>query len=397
MDSKLAIFGGNPVRDKFIAYGKQYIDDSDVEAISKALRMPYLTTGPQVEKFERKLCEITGAKFAVVISNGTAALHAACHAIGIGKGDEVITTPITFAASANCVLYCGGTPVFADINPDTWNIDPNEIEKKITKNTKAIIAVDFTGQAIELDRIRDICSKHNLILIEDAAHSIGTKYNGVPVGKIADLTTFSFHPVKTITSGEGGAILTNNEEFYNKMKLFRSHSITRDKNVLSHNPYKGYGEQIDLGYNYRLTDIQAALGISQLRKLDMFCARRKEIVSKYDKAFSKIPEIIVQKEIPESDTVRHLYIIRLNIELLKTDRKVFYEALNAENVGLQVHYMPVYYHPYYKLLGYKKGICPTAEKLYEEMITIPLYYSLTDEDVDSVIRAVKKVVEYYRR
>lgn len=397
MDNKLAIFGGKPVRNEFIAYGKQYIDDDDIKAVSAALKAPYLTTGPMVQEFEKMLCEMTGAKYAVVLSNGTAALHAACHAIGITVGDEVITTPMTFAASANCVLYCGGTPVFADINPDTWNIDPDEIEKKITAKTKAVIAVDFTGQAVELDRIKNICNKHDLYLIEDASHAIGTKYNGVPVGKIADLTTFSFHPVKTITSGEGGAILTDDEELYNSMNLFRSHCITRDENIITHKPYNGYGEQVDLGYNYRLTDLQAALGVSQLKKIDKFSLRRKEIVKRYDEAFLDMPEIIVQKEIDESDTTRHLYIIRLNTERLSVGRKEFYKALNAENVGLQVHYIPVYYHPYYKSLGYEKGLCPIAEKLYEEIITIPLFYSLTDGDVESVIYAVRKVISYYRK
>lgn len=391
----LAIEGGKPVRDNFIPYGKQYIDESDIQAVEHALRSPYITTGPKVEEFENGLCKLTGAKYAVAISSGTSALHAACYAAGITTGDEVITTPITFAASANCILYCGGRPVFADINPDTWNIDPIDIERKVTNKTKAVIAVDFTGQAVQLDEIRAICNKYNLILIEDAAHSIGTKYKGTPVGNIADLTTFSFHPVKTITCGEGGAILTNNEAYYEKMMLFRSHGITRDTRLLSHNPFNGYNEQIDLGYNYRLTDIQAALGISQLRKIDIFSARRNEIVKQYNEAFSNIPQIIIQKEILESDTTRHLYIIRINTDKLKIDRNGIYKALNAENIGLQVHYIPVYYHPYYQTLGYTRGLCPIAEKLYEEIITIPLYYSLTDEDVISVINGVRKVMDYY--
>ncbi|WP_277673312.1 UDP-4-amino-4,6-dideoxy-N-acetyl-beta-L-altrosamine transaminase [Piscibacillus halophilus] len=392
-----AIVGGKPEREEFIPYGKQYIDEEDIQAVNEVLKSPYLTTGPKVEEFEKKLCEFTGAKYAVAISNGTSALHAACYAAGIKAGDEVITTPITFAASANCILYCGGTPVFADIDPDTWNISPKEIEKKITSKTKAVIAVDFTGQAVQLDEIREICKKHKLILIEDAAHSIGTKYNGVPVGGIADLTTFSFHPVKTITCGEGGAILTNNKEFYKKMQLFRSHGITRETKLMTQNPYNGYNEQIELGYNYRMTDFQAALGSSQLSKLEIFSQRRSEIVKQYNEAFSKMPQITIQKEIPESDTTRHLYIIRINSDSLKVGREEIYKAINAENVGLQVHYMPVYHHPYYQKLGYKKGLCPVAESLYEEIITIPLYYSLTNEDVESIINAITKVVDYYRK
>lgn len=394
---KLAILGGKPSRQEFIPYGKQYIDEEDLKAVSEVLTSPYLTTGPKVDEFEKKLCELTGAKYAVAISNGTTALHAACYAAGITKGDEVITTPITFAASANCVLYCGGTPVFADIDPETWNIDPSKIEEKITAKTKAIIAVDFTGQAVQINEIKEICKKHNLVFIEDAAHSIGTKYNEIPVGAHADFTTFSFHPVKTITCGEGGAVLTNNEEYYNKILLFRSHGITRDEKLLTHTPFNGYNEQIELGYNFRMTDFQAALGTSQLRKLNQFSNRRKEIVSKYNEAFSKISEIIIQKEIKESDTTRHLYIIRLKSDKLKVGRDEIYKALNAENVGLQVHYLPVYFHPYYQELGYQKGLCPNAEALYEEIITIPLYYALSDEDVDSVIEAVNKVIDYYRK
>jgi len=394
---KLAILGGKPSREEFIPYGKQYIDEDDIKAVSEVLTSPHLTTGPKVVEFEEKLCELTGAKYAVAISNGTTALHAACYAAGITKGDEVITTPITFAASANCVLYCGGTPVFADIDPETWNIDPKKIEQKITAKTKAIIAVDFTGQAVQINEIKELCKKHNLVFIEDAAHSIGTKYNGIPVGAHADFTTFSFHPVKTITCGEGGAILTNNEDYYNKMLLFRSHGITRDEKLLTHTPFNGYNEQIELGYNFRMTDFQAALGTSQLRKLNQFSNRRKEIVSNYNKAFSKIPEITIQKEIKESDTTRHLYIIRLKSDKLKVGRDEIYKALNAENVGLQVHYIPVHFHPYYQELGYKRGLCPNAEVLYEEIITIPLYYLLSDEDVDSVIEAVNKVIDYYRK
>lgn len=392
-----ALLGGIPVLQEFIPYGKQYIDEVDMAAVNEVLRSPYLTTGPKVAEFEKALCQLTGARFAVAISNGTSALHAACYAAGITAGDEVITTAITFAASANCVLYCGGRPVFADINPETWNIDPKNIEAKITDKTKAVIAVDFTGQAVEIDEIKAICKKHNLIFIEDAAHSIGTKYKGIPVGAHADLTTFSFHPVKTITCGEGGAILTNDESYYKKLILFRSHGITREEEWLSQCPYSGYNEQIELGYNYRMTDFQAALGTSQLKKIEIFTQRRKEIVQAYNEAFKDMPELILQKEIESSDTTRHLYILRLDESRLKEGRNKIYEALNAENVGLQVHYMPVYFHPYYQELGYEKGLCPEAEKLYETIITIPLYYGMTEMDVKGVIEAVKKVITYFKR
>ena len=395
---KLAIFGGTPVRKTKIHYGRQYIDEQDIAAVGDVLRGDLITTGPKAVQLEAKLCALTGAKHAVGIANGTAALHAACYAAGIGAGDEVITTPMTFAASANCVLYCGGTPVFADIDPETYNISPKSIRERISDKTKAVVAVDFTGQPAQLDEIRAICDEHNLILIEDAAHSIGSKFNGQAVGSIADLTTFSFHPVKTVTGGEGGAVLTNDKNLYERVSLFRTHCITRNQSQMERESEGGwYYEQIDLGYNYRMTDFQSALIISQLSKLDKFAQRRKEIVKRYDEAFSGVPGLIVQKEIPQADTVRHLYIIQIDPEMVKATRREIFDALAAENVMPNVHYIPVYYHPYYQKLGYRKGLCPNAERLYERILSIPLYYGLSDADVESVITAVKKVIEYYRR
>ena len=395
---KLAIHGGVPVRETPLTYGKQYIDEVDIEAVANVLRSPLITSGPQISILEDNLCRITGAKYAVAVSNGTAALHVACLAAGIHEGDEVITTPMTFAASANCALYCGAKPVFADIDPETYNISPTSIREHITEKTKAVVAVDFTGQAVELDDIRKICSEYNLILIEDAAHSLGTTYNGFPVGSIADMTTLSFHPVKTVTSGERGAILTNSKELFDKLVLFRSHAITRDAHQMVHPTGEGwYYEQVELGYNYRMTDFQAALLSSQLSKLEKFSARRKEIVKMYDEAFLQIPEVTVQKEIAESDTTRHLYILRFNHDRLTASRKEIFDALRAENIHCNVHYIPVYYHPYYQKLGYVKGLCPIAEEIYEEIITMPLYYSMTNEDVHDVITAVKKVITHYRR
>lgn len=395
---QLAIFGGKPVLEQKVGYGHQFIDEDDIQAVVSVLKSNYLTCGPKIDEAEKKLCEITGAKHAILVSNGTAALHAACFAAGIGERDEVITTPITFAASANCVLYCGGKPVFADINPQTYNIDPDQIAKCITKKTRAVIAVDYTGQAVEIERIKRICEENNLVFIEDAAHSLGTKYNGVPVGSLADMTEFSFHPVKTCTAGEGGAITTNNDELYKKLLLFRTHGITRNASWMNGESEGGwYYQQIDLGYNYRMTDIQAALLSSQLDKLDLFANRRKELVRRYNEAFRKIPEITVQEEIPESDTVRHLYILQFNLEMLDGCRRDFYEALQAEGVGVNVHYIPTYSFPYYQKLGYKKGMCPNAEKLYERIISLPLFYGLTNEQQDKVIEAVKKVTNYYRK
>lgn len=391
-----AIAGGVPVREKKIYYGHQYIDEADVQAVVEVLRNADLTCGPKIGELEEKLCKITGAKYAVVCSNGTAALHLACLAAGIKEGDEVITTPITFAASANCALYCGGRPVFADINEETYNIDPEQVKKLTGERTRAVVAVDFTGQSVELDSLLAHCHESNMVLIEDGAHVIGTRYKGRCNGSIADMTTLSFHPVKTVTCGEGGAVLTNKEEYYKKLLLYRSHGITRDPGQMCHEPDgPWYYEQIALGMNYRLTDIQAALLISQLDKLPMFSARRKEIVKAYDEAFGKLPQLIVQKEIPESDTTRHLYILRLNLSKLRIDRKRFFEALGAENICCNVHYIPTYYFPYYEKLGYQKGLCPKAEKLYEEMISLPLYYAMTDQDVEDVIRAVTRIAEYF--
>ncbi|MBD5470240.1 MAG: UDP-4-amino-4,6-dideoxy-N-acetyl-beta-L-altrosamine transaminase [Lachnospiraceae bacterium] len=394
---KPAIAGGVPVRETKLFYGHQYIDNADVKAVSEVLVSDYLTCGPKVTELEERLCKLTGAKYAVMCSNGTAALHIAALAAGVGEGNELITTPITFAASANCALYCGAKPVFADINPSTYNISPQSVSEKITDKTKAVVAVDFTGQAVELDPLLELCHQKGLVLIEDGAHSIGTKYNGKLIGSIADMTTFSFHPVKTVTGGEGGAVLTNREDLYQKLLLYRSHGITKEERFYeneSHGPW--YHEQIDLGYNYRITDIQCALILSQLDKLERFAKRRREIVERYNEAFRKLPELFVQEEIAESDTVRHLYILRIVPERLKIDRRGFFEALAAENIACNVHYIPVYWHPYYENLGYQKGLCPNAEKLYNEILSLPLYYSLTDDDVADVIAAVEKIVAYYK-
>ena len=394
---KPAICGGTPIRDTKIYYGHQYIDEADIQAVVEVLKSDTITCGPKITELEEKLCRITGAKYAVVCSNGTAALHMACMAAGAGEGDEVITTPITFAASANCALYCGARPVFADINEETYNIDPKEVKRLTNEKTKAVVAVDYTGQSVELDELLSICRANHLVLIEDGAHVIGTRYKGRCNGSIADMTTLSFHPVKTVTSGEGGAVLTNSEEYYEKLLLYRAHGITKDFTKMENEPDgPWYYEQVALGLNYRMTDIQAALLISQLDKLPLFMERRKEIVRTYNEAFAKLPQIIVQKEIPESDTTRHLYILRLNLSKLSIDRRRFFEALAAENICCNVHYIPTYYFPYYQRLGYERGLCPKAERLYEEIISLPLYYAMTDKDVQDVIRAVTRIADYYK-
>ena len=395
---KLAVFGGTPVREDKIFYGRQCIEQDDIDAVCAVLKSDYITCGPKVAELEKRLCEVTGAKYAVAVSNGTAALHLAAMAAGFKAGDEVIVSAITFAASANCVLYCGAKPVFADIRHDTYNVNPDEIRKLITPRTRGVIAVDFTGQAVEIDEIREICSENNLIFIEDAAHSLGTRYNGQPVGGLADMSCFSFHPVKTVTGGEGGAITTNSEELYKKLKRLRTHGITRDQSEMVHpSDALWYNEQIELGFNYRMTDFQAALIVSQLNKLERFRNRRKEIVKIYNDVFAQMPELYIQREIPESDTTRHLYILRLNLDKLNCDRREFFDALYAEKTCPQVPYLPVYMHSYYEKLGYERGLCPEAEQFYNEVMSIPLYPSMTQKDIDDVIRAVKKVVAYYKK
>ncbi|HDR7511259.1 UDP-4-amino-4,6-dideoxy-N-acetyl-beta-L-altrosamine transaminase [Bacillus toyonensis] len=391
----LAMHGGNPVRETYLPYGQQQIDEHDIQAVVDILKGDFLTTGPTIQQFEKSIAKYVGAKYAVSFSNGTAALHAACYASGITEGDEVITTPMTFVASANCILYQGGKPVFADIDNETYNISPKSIEEKITNKTKAIIPVHFTGQPVELDAIQKIAKENNLIIIEDAAHALGATYKNKKIGSIGDMTMFSFHPVKHITTGEGGVITTNNPLFYEKLVQFRTHGIERNPQKLLENHGPWYYEMQFLGYNYRLTDIQAALGLSQLSKLDSFIKTRKKYVDIYNKEFSYLSEITIPKQLPQTDSSWHLYIIRLNTKLLKCNRKEIYEALQRENIGVNVHYIPVHLQPFYQKLGYGKGICPQAENIYEEIITLPLFPKMTEADVWDVIQAVRKVFSFY--
>lgn len=370
----------------YIPYGKQSIDEEDIRAVVETLRSDFLTTGPKVEEFERCVAEYVGAKYAVAISNGTAALHAACFAAGIGEGDEVITTPITFAASSNSALYCGGKPVFADIDPVTYNIDPEDIKRKITDRTRAIVAVHYTGQPCDMDSIHKIAKEHNLIVIEDAAHALGAEYKGNKIGSMSDMTTFSFHPVKHITTAEGGMIMTNNKELFDKLILFRTHGITRDPKLLSRDEGSWYYEQIDLGYNYRITDIQCALGISQMRRLDDFVAKRREIAKRYDKAFSENPNIVVPFQKEGCNNSYHLYVIQVK----NVNRRQVFEELRVSGIGVNVHYVPVYTFPYYREHGYEAVTCKHAEELYENIISIPMYPGLTLEEQEYVI---EKIIE----
>ncbi|WP_442602625.1 UDP-4-amino-4,6-dideoxy-N-acetyl-beta-L-altrosamine transaminase [Paenibacillus sp. KN14-4R] len=384
------------IRETFLPYGQQWIDDEDIAEVVGVLKGEFITQGPKITEFEQKVASYVGAKYAVAFCNGTAALHGACFAAGIKPGDEVITTPITFIASSNCVLYEGGTPVFVDINPDTYNIDPDQITASITDRTKAIIAVDFTGQPVEMDRIQMIARDHGLITIQDAAHSLGALYGGRKVGTLADMTMFSFHPVKHITTGEGGVIVTDNEEYYEKLLLFRSHGMTKDPDKMINNDGPWYYEMHELGYNYRMTDLQAALGCSQMHKLDGFVKRRQEIAQQYSEAFLKFEGLVIPKQHQEAESSWHLYMLRWQPENFTVDRKVIFEALRAENIGVHVHYIPVYLQPYYQQLGYEKGLCPQAEQYYNTAITLPLFPRMTDQDVIDVIQAVQRVYERFQ-
>jgi UDP-4-amino-4,6-dideoxy-N-acetyl-beta-L-altrosamine transaminase len=396
MGEKLAIEGGNPVRKTYLPYGHQWIDESDIKAVVEVLHSDWVTTGPKVAEFETRLADYVGAKYAIVFSSGTAALHAAVFAAGIGPGDEVITTPMTFAASANCVLYQGGKPVFADVQPDTLNINPLEIEKKITPRTKAIIPVDYTGQPCDLEEIKGIAQKHGLIMIEDAAHALGATYRGQRVGSLSDMTIFSFHPVKLITTGEGGAVVTDDFALAQRLRIFRNHGITTEAREREEAGDWFY-EMVYLGYNYRLTDIQCALGLSQMNKLDSWLARRQEIARRYDEAFAELPEIMTPVVKDDRSPAWHLYVIRLNLERLWVRRAEVFAALRAENIGVNVHYIPVHLHPYYrKRFGYKRGDYPVAESAYEQLISLPIFPKMTDNDVSDVINAVTKVVRHYR-
>jgi len=372
----------------YIPYGRQSIDEEDIQAVVEVLRSDYLTTGPKVAEFERAVADYVGAEYAVAVSNGTAALHVACLAAGIKPGDEVITSPITFAASANCVLYCGGTPVFADIKKDTYNINPEDIERKITPNTKAIIPVHYTGQPCEMDAILQLARKHNLIVIEDGAQVISGEYKGQRIGSISDMTTFSFHPVKPVTTGEGGMVTTNDKDLYEKLKLYHTHGITREEAFLQKNDGPWYYEQLELGYNYRITDIQCALGISQLKKLDGFAVHRRQLAARYNKGFAGNPDIVIPYQHPDCLSSYHLYMIQVPAGI----RREVFEQLRKAGIGVNVHYIPVYKLPYYQTHGYADVCCPNAEAFYAGAITLPLFADMTEEQVDYVVEQTCEIV-----
>ncbi|WP_338652598.1 UDP-4-amino-4,6-dideoxy-N-acetyl-beta-L-altrosamine transaminase [Lysinibacillus sp. Y5S-8] len=370
-------------REKFLAYGQQSIDDDDIAAVVEALKSPFLTTGPKIAEFEETIATYVGAKYAVAFSNGTAALHAACFAAGIGDGDEVITSPITFAASANCVRYVGGDVVFADINTETYNIDVLEIEQKITPRTKAIIPVDFTGQPADMDSIMELAKRYNLVVIEDGAHSLGAEYKGRKVGTLAHMTMFSFHPVKPVTTAEGGVIVTDDWHYFEQLKLFRSHGI--EQTAYAEEQGAWYYEMTSLGFNYRMTDIQAALGISQMKKLDYYIEKRRKLAKLYNELLRNVDGITIPYQLENTNSGWHLYSIQLDEQNIRKTRKQVFEAMRESNIGVHVHYLPIYWHPYYQGLGYKKGLCPLAETWYKGALTLPLHPSMTEQDINDVV------------
>jgi perosamine synthetase len=378
-----------------IPYGRQAIDDDDVAAVVEVLRSDWLTTGPKVAEFEAEFARVTGARHAVAVSNGTAALHAAAYAAGIGAGTEAIVPPMTFAASANCIRYQDGDVVFADVRPGTLLLDPQKAADAGTDRTKAIVAVDYTGQPADLHELRALADDRGWILIEDAAHALGASYRDRPVGSIAHLTTFSLHPVKQITTGEGGVITTNDDDLAAKLRLFRNHGITSDHRQREAQGSWSY-EMVDLGYNYRITDFQCALGLSQLRKLPGWVERRAAIAARYNEAFRELPLDPIALE-SDRKSSWHLYVVQLRLEELRADRAEVFRELREQGLGVNVHYIPVHYHPYYQRLGWRRGAFPVAEGAYERLVTLPLFPAMTDADVERVIETVTDVLARHKR
>jgi perosamine synthetase len=391
----LALHGGTPVRSTFLPYGRQSIDEDDIQAVFDTLRSDWLTTGPKVDEFEEAFAAWVGVRYAVTFSSGTAALHGAAFAAGIGPGDEAITSPLTFAATANCVLYQSGRPVFADITADTLNIDPEQVSHLVTSRTKALLPVDYAGYPAELAALLEIAERRGLTVIEDACHALGAEYRNRRVGSISHLTVFSFHPVKHLTTGEGGMVTTDNADFADTLRKFRNHGISSKARDRQREGQWHY-EMVLLGYNYRLTDIACALGSQQLTKLQANLDRRREIATRYTSAMRGVPAIIVPAVHRDSSPAWHLYPIRLDLPKLSAGRAEIFRALRAENIGVNVHYIPVHLHPYYRdRFGYKGGEFPVAEAAYESLISLPMFHRMSEEDVEDVIRSIEKVNLHY--
>jgi perosamine synthetase len=394
---QLAVDGGTPVRKTLLPYGRQSIDEADIQAVVATLKSDWLTTGPKVAEFEQAFADWVGAKHAVSFSSGTSALHGAAFAAGLEPGDEAITSPMTFAATANCILYQNATPVFADVCFDTLNLDPEQVAQKITPRTKAILPVDYAGHPADLDSFLRLGEKHGLTIIEDACHALGAEYRGKRAGNIAHMTVFSFHPVKHLTTGEGGMVTTDNPKFAETLRRFRNHGINSDARDRQKSGGWFY-EMTFLGFNYRLTDIACALGLQQLTKLEANLTHRRQIATRYSAAFAEIPGIMPPHVRTEVNPAWHLYPIRLDLKKLSANRAEAFRALRAENIGVNVHYIPVHQHPYYReRFGFQDGECPVAEVAYEQLISLPMFHGMTDEDIEDVVHAVQKVAVNFGR
>lgn len=395
--SELAINGGPPVRHNVLPYGRQSVDQQDIQAVERVLRSDWLTTGPQVAQFEDAFARLVGTRYAVAVSSGTAALHAIVAALDIAAGDEVIVPAITFAASANCVVYQGGQPVFVDVEPDTLLIDVSQVEDKLAARTRAIVAVDYAGQACDYAELGSIARQHGVALVADACHALGGSYRGRQVGRLADLSAFSLHPVKPITAGEGGVVTTDDDRWVARIRAFRNHGITQDHRERE-TQGTWYYEMVELGYNYRLTDLQCALGLSQLQKLPGWIARRQDIAQQYTSAFADLPQVQPLATRPGVSHAYHLYVVQLDLAQLRVGRAQVFAALRAEGIGVNVHYLPVYLHPFYRRrFGTGPGLCPRAEAAYERILSLPIFPAMSDADVEDVIEAVHKVIRAYTR
>jgi perosamine synthetase len=396
MPSRLALEGGTPVRTSLLPYGLHCIEEDDVAAVAAALRDPWITQGPRVAAFERAIAARVGARHAVAVINGTAALHAALFAAGVGPGDEVIVPPLTFAATANAACYLGATPVFADVRPDTLTLDPARVRERLTPRTRAIVTVDFAGQPGDLDDLGALAARAGAVLVDDAAHALGATYRGRPVGAQPGLTTFSFHPVKHVTTGEGGMVVAQDPALADRLARFRSHGIASSAAERMARGEWVY-EMTDLGFNYRLTDFAAALGLSQLAKLDRFLARRAAIAAGYGAALAGLPGLRLPAVAADVGHAWHIFPVLLEPDELTADRATVFRALRAEGIGVNVHYIPVYWHPYYAARGYPRGLCPVAESAYARLLTLPLFPAMEDRDAKDVVVALEKVLGHFRR
>lgn len=392
--SDLALNGGTPVRASWLPYGRQSISDSDIEAVVAALRSDWLTQGPAIEEFENAVAQYCGAKYAVAFCNGTAALHAAYFAAGIGAGDEVITSAMTFAATANACCYVGAIPIFADIEADTGLIDVDSVAQALTLRSRAIVGVDYAGQPCDVEELAKLASTRGIPLIIDGAHSLGASYRSMRVGVLGDMTMFSFHPVKSITTGEGGMIVTDNEDYFSKLRTFRTHGIVKDSTrFIGVNEGPWYQEMQCLGFNYRITDLQASLGLSQLQRLDEFIERRHQIAERYRCVFGDSPYFECLRQKPNRSSSNHLFPVLIKKGPAADYRKTVVEALHAENIGVQVHYIPVYRHPYYQRMFGSVVNCPNAEVFYSREISLPIFVGMSEQDIQQVQEALEKVAQ----